>query len=88
MKVCREIDNTIDAVLTLLIGAEALRTDAATQRMLVENPDLAAGFARNRSSRVVLRNPNDIEHHGPLLFHLMATDARDWTAISGRDGHR
>jgi hypothetical protein len=88
MKVCRETDNTIDAVLTLLIGAKALRTDAATQRMLVENPDLAAGFARDRSSRVVLRNPNDIEHHGPPLFHLMAADARDGSAISVREGHR
>ena len=88
MKVCRETDNTIDAVLTLLMGAEALRTDAATQRMLVENPDLAVGFASDRSSRVVLRNPNDIEHYGPLLFHLMAADARDGSAISVREGHR
>ena len=88
MKVCRETDNTIDAMLTLLIGAEALKTDAAIQRMLVENSDLAACFARDRSSRVVLRNPNEIEHHGPLLFHLMAADARDGSAISVREGHR
>jgi hypothetical protein len=88
MKVCREADNTIDAVLTLLIGAEALKTDAAIQRMLIENPDLAACFARDRSSRVVLRNPNEIEYHGPLLFHLMAADAREGSAVSVREGHR
>ena len=87
MKVCRETGDNVDAMLTLLIGAEALKTDATIQRMLVENPDLAACFARDRSSRVVLRNPNEIEHHGPLLFHLMVADARDGSAISVREGH-
>jgi hypothetical protein len=65
MKVCREAGDIPDAMLTLLIGAEALKTDAAIQRMLIENPDLAANFARDTSSRVVLRDPREIEHHGP-----------------------
>jgi hypothetical protein len=32
--------------------------------------------------------PDEIEHHGPLLFHLMATDARAENAISVREGYR
>jgi hypothetical protein len=88
MKVCREAGDNVDAILTLLIGAEALKTDEAIRCMLVENPDLAAYFARDTSSRVILRAPDEIEHHGPLLFHLMAADARDEDGISVREGDR
>lgn len=88
MKVCRETGNNVDAMLTLLIGAEALKTDVAIRNMLVANPDLAANFARDTSSRVVLRDANQIENHGPLIFHLMAADARGGDAISTREGGR
>ena len=88
MKVCRDAGNNVDAMLTLLTGAEALKTDAAIRRMLVENPDLAANFARDTSSRIVLRDPNEIENHGPLLLHLMAADAQAGDAISVREGSR
>lgn len=88
MKVCRETGNDVDAMLTLLIGAEALKTDAAIRSMLIENPDLAADFARDTSGRIVLRDPKQIENHGPLLFHLMAADARDGDGISVREGSR
>lgn len=88
MKVCRETGNNVDAILTLLIGAEALKTDAAIRQMLIENPDLAANFARDTSSRIFLRDSNQVEHHGPLLFHFMATDARNGDGISVREGHR
>lgn len=88
MKVCRETGNDVDAMLTLLIGAEALKTDVAIRNMLVGNPDLAANFARDPSSRVVLRDSHQIENHGPLLFHLMAADARNGDAISTREGGR
>jgi hypothetical protein len=57
MKVCREVGNTVDALLTLLIGAEALKTNAVIRDMFVENPDLAAYFARETSGRMILRDP-------------------------------
>jgi hypothetical protein len=88
MKVCREAGDTVDAILILLIGAEALKTDAVIRRMFVENPDLAAYFARETASRIILRDPEVIEHHGPLLFHLMAVDAYDGDGISVREGAR
>lgn len=88
MKVCRETGNNVDAILTLLIGAEALKTDAAIRQMLIENPDLAANFARDTSSRIFLRDSDQIEHHGPLLFHFMAADARNGDSISVREGYR
>jgi hypothetical protein len=88
MKVSRESGDNVDAMLTLLIGAEALKTDAVIRKMIVENPDLAASFARDTSSRDILRDPTAIEHHGPLLFHLMSTDAHKKNSISVREGHR
>lgn len=88
MKVCRETGNNIDAMMTLLIGAEALKTDTTIHQMLVDNPDLAAAFTRDTVSRAILRNPDEIKEHGPILFHLMAVDARQGDAISVREGCR
>lgn len=88
MKVCRETGNNVDAVLTLLRGAEALKTDDVIRRMLNENPDIAANFARDTSSSIILREPNEIENHGPLLFQLMAVDARNGAGVSVRESHR
>ena len=88
MKVCCSSGNDVDALLTMLIGAEALKTDAAMREALVDNPDLAANFARDTVSRLVLRDPELIKHHGPLLFHLMAADGRAGNAIAVREGSR
>ncbi|GAP13240.1 hypothetical protein LARV_00991 [Longilinea arvoryzae] len=88
MKVCRETNNNADAILTLLYGAEALKTDAVIQKMLIENPDLAANFARDRSSRLILGNADEYENHGRLLFQLLAHDARNNDGISVREGLR
>lgn len=88
MKVCKQTGNTTDAILTLLAGAGALKTDSAIQEMLIENPDLAANFARDTFGRVILRDSIQIENHGVLLFHLMASDARKNNRIFVRESHR
>jgi hypothetical protein len=88
MKVCRVSGNTVDAMMTVLIGAEALKTDKVIHRLLIDNPDLAANFARETANRAILCDPLRIEYHGPLLFQLMAVDARQGNSISVREGHR
>lgn len=88
MKVCKETDNTTNAILTLLAGASALKTDSAIQEMLINNPDLAANFARDTFGRIILRDSIQIENHGVLLFHLMAFDARRNNGILVREGYR
>lgn len=88
MKVCRETGNNVDALLTLLIGAKAIKTEEVVRRLLIENPDLAASFARDTSSRLILRDPTLIEYHGPLLFHQMAADAQIGNNIAVREGTR
>lgn len=88
MNVCRLNGNIVDAMMTILIGAEALKTDVAIKTMLEENPDLAASFARDTSSRTILRDPAQIENHGSLLFQLMAADGRKGDRLSVREGYR
>ncbi|GAB6154761.1 ATP-binding protein [Desulfosporosinus burensis] len=88
MKVCRESGDTIDAIMTVLIGAEALKTNTVIHRLLIDNPDLSANFARETANRSILCNPIRIENHGPLLFQLMAVDARQGNSILVREGHR
>ena len=88
MKVCRETGNNVDAVLTLLRGAEALKTDDIIRNILKDYPDIAANFARDTASGIILRDPDEIESHGPLIFQLMAVDARNGDNIAVRDGHR
>jgi len=88
MKVCRDNGNVVDAMMTMLVGAEALKTDVAIKTMLNENPDLGASFARDTSSRTILRDADQIESHGSLLFQLMAADGRKGDRISVREGYR
>lgn len=88
MKVCREVGSEGDAMLTTLFGAEALKTDEAIRNILIQNPDLTAIFARDTSSRMILRDPSQIATHGSLLFHFMAADALKDNGILVREGFR
>ena len=88
MKVCRDAGDTVDAILTLLAGAEALKTDSAIRQALIANPQLAATFARDSSARAILRDASEIERHGTLLFHFLAADARSKDSVSVREGRR
>ena len=88
MKVCREAGNTVDAALTILAGAEAMKTDFAIRQLLIGNPDLAAEFARDTAARTVLRESREIANHGRLLLQLMAVDARAGNAVSVRETDR
>lgn len=88
MKVCREVGNNVGALMTLLIGAEALKTSSIIRRVLLENPDLSARFAQDSARRIILRDPSEIENHGPLLLHLMAVDSLNEDRIAVREGHR
>ena len=88
MKVSRDAGSIAESLLIVLVGAEALKTDAAIRKMLVDNPDLAADFARDTTSRLILRDADEIENHGSLLFHFMAADSRRGDSISVREGGR
>ncbi|GAA5531408.1 ATP-binding protein [Herpetosiphon gulosus] len=88
MKVCREAENPVDSLLTLLKGAEALKTNVTIHNSIINNLDLVAIFAPHTYALAVLRNSQEIQHHGPLLFHMMANDALEKNAFAVRNGYR
>jgi len=88
MKVCRETGNRVEALMTLLVGAEAVKTDAAIRQTIIGNPDLAARFVQDSARRIVLRDPAELENHGSLLFQLLAADSRKGDPIAVREGMR
>lgn len=88
MSVCRSSGDTANAILILLIGAEALKIDEAVRTTLTSHPDLAAAFARQTVDRTILYQSSQQEHHGPALMHLMSVDSRVGDGISVREKRR
>lgn len=88
IRVCREAKDPAHALRFVLIGAEAIKTEEATLKLLVENPGLTSRYAKDTASRLILGDPDRISSHGPLLLHLLAEDATRADAISVREGWR
>lgn len=88
IRVCREAGDVAAALKFVAIGAEAVRRDDSMRALLCERPALTARFARDTASRLILGDRDEISHHGPLLLHMMAEDARRGDFISVREGRR
>ena len=88
IKVCRQAGDAARALRFVLIGAEGAKTETALRRLLTNNPDLAARFAPETVRRLILSDTDNVEHHGPLLFHKLSVDADRGDAISYREGWR
>ena len=88
IKVCREAGDVARALRFVLMGAEGIKTETAMHRLLVNNPDLAARFAPETARRLILSDTENVESHGPLLFHKLSVDADQGDAISYREGLR
>lgn len=74
MAVATAHNDIADALATMLYGAEALKTEDTIRELATNNPDLAATFM-DTAYKLILTDPNEIEHHGPLLFHFLLNDA-------------
>ncbi len=88
MKVCREAGDPARALRFVLIGAEAVRAEAAVRDLLIENPDLAVRAAADTISRLVLADPERVSSHGRLLLQKLSADADRGDGISVREGRR
>ncbi len=88
IRVCRKAENTARALRFVLIGAEARRTSESTRSLLASYPKLTARYAKETASRLILSDPKEIEHHGPLIFHSIAEDARKGDKVGYRVGWR
>lgn len=88
VKVCREAGDTVESVLTLIRGARALKAETSITRLLTENADLAARYARDVAVRAILRDPSKIEYHGAFLSALAAVEVRRGRLIEVRELRR
>jgi len=88
MKVCRSAGEPADAIFTLLVGAEAIKTDDAVEKIIAENPDLSVHFASDTVGRNILYSSKTYENHGRFLSHIVARDAADRDFIAAREKKR
>lgn len=88
MKVCRSAGDPEDAIYTLLVGAEAIKTDDAVDKIIAENPDLSVHFASDTVGRNILYSSKMYESHGRFLSHIVARDAADRDFIAAREKRR
>ncbi|MEZ8282134.1 ATP-binding protein [Vibrio splendidus] len=88
MKVCRSAGESADAIFTLLVGAEAMKTDDAVDKIITENPDLSVHFASDTVGRNILYSSKLYKNHGRFLSHVIARDAADKDFIAAREKKR
>lgn len=88
MKVCRSAGEPADAIFTLLVGAEAIKTDDAVDKIIADNPDLSVHFASDTVGRNILYSSKTYENHGRFLSHIVARDAADRDFIAAREKRR
>ena len=88
MKVCRAAGEPADAIFTLLVGAEAIKTDDAVDKIIADNPDLSIHFASDTVGRNILYSSKTYESHGRFLSHIVARDAADKDFIAAREKKR
>ncbi len=81
--VCRENHDTADAIITILIAAEAVNTDSAIEDIVEENIDLATAFSPDEVDRIVFRDSNNQKLQGPALCYSLALAARaeNWVEV-------
>ncbi len=84
MQACTDMGDGASMLRTLLIGAEAMRGSEAILNLVLKFPDLATAFMQDGAVRLVLRDPNLFEYHGPLLFHLFRERASALNRIAAR----
>jgi DNA polymerase III delta prime subunit len=83
-----EQEDAAGALRTIMVGAEALKTDSSIREMVTENPDLAAAFMIESASKMVLQDAKEVEHHGPLLFHRLRQNALAKNGVMAREDYR
>lgn len=88
MRVARQAGQRAEAILVLLRGARALKTDEAVRKMLTDNVDLSARFAQRSLRKAVLQERKYIGLQGRTLCHLMLDCAVRGDALRARDWRR
>lgn len=88
LRACREAGDTVRALRFVLIGAEGRNTEDSTRDLLIRFPRLAARYARESSGRMILGDPDLVEHHGPHLLQRLTVDAEAGDRVGLRETRR
>lgn len=84
IQVCSDSGDGGAMLRTLLVGAGAIRGREAILDLVLKFPDVAAAFMRESAVRLVLNESDLLQHHGPLLFHLIYEEARNRNRLGAR----
>ena len=88
VSVVSQHDNDVEAVKTILVGAEALETNWKANEMLIESLDLSVCFCQDEICRLVLDDPEQRKKQGPLLAYLSREYALAGNAPASREALR
>lgn len=88
MQICRNYGSTGDAITVLLSGAEAMKTEDAVNKIIVENPQLSSNFAQDSVGRTILYSSKTYPSHGRFLSHIIALNAYEKDYIGLREKRR
>lgn len=82
--VCRDAGESERALRFVLLGAEAMKSEAIMRSLLIEYPRLTAMHALETGNRLILNNPQQTKNQGSLLLNLMAEYAKNDNFVAVR----
>lgn len=71
IRVCRNAGNNSRALRFIMMGAEAVHSDDNLRQFLIAHRALSVRFAEDSVRRLILRDPDYVESHGPILLQLI-----------------
>lgn len=71
IRVCRTAGNNSRALRFILMGAEAVHSDDNLRQFLIAHRSLSVRFAEDSVRRLVLRDPDYVASHGPVLLQMI-----------------
>jgi hypothetical protein len=71
IRVCRTAGNNGRALRFIMMGAEAVHSDDNLRQFLIAHRSLSVRFAEDSVRRLVLRDPDYVASHGPILLQMI-----------------
>jgi hypothetical protein len=71
IRVCRNGGNNSRALRFIMMGAEAVHSDDNLRQFLIAHRSLSVRFAEDSVRRLILRDPDYVESHGPILLQMI-----------------
>ena len=71
IRICRTAGNNSRALRFIMMGAEAIHSDDNLRQFLIAHRSLSVRFAEDSVRRLVLRDPDYVASHGPILLQMI-----------------